>query len=355
MLRHFISCLLLLTGITFSCTSCASRSMIAHGLAAREANEVVVLLVSKGISAEKTPIAASNVGGSSSEQLWDISVPSNQITEALSVLNQAGLPRPKGTSLLDLFSKQGLVPSELQEKIRYQEGLSEQMATTIRKMDGIIDANVQISFSQDCDEEHTPITASVYIKHRGVLDNPNSVVVSKIKRLVASAVPGLLVENVSVVGDRAIYSEINLNNPWGDETPLVSIWGMTLSQESIFKFRSIFYIFMILLFLTLSAIVWLIWKTHLLIGHFGGIKSMIQVAPYQYQKENKVTEEQKPSNETNPNVPEKQETNENSSENESESKNENDKKDESQLPKDQKDESQPQQKDQKDESQSQKE
>lgn len=291
MFRRFISCLLLLTGIMFSCTSCASRSMIAHGLAIREANEVVVLLVSKGISAEKTPVAASNVGGGSSEQLWDITVPGSQITDALAILNQAGLPRPKGTSLLDLFSKQGLVPSELQEKIRYQEGLSEQLATTIRKMDGIVDANVQVSFSQECDDENVPITASVYVKHKGVLDNPNSIVVSKIKRLVASAVPGLIIENVSVVGDRAIYNNISLTNPWGDETPLVSIWGITLAQFSVVKFRLIFYIFMILLFLTLSLIVWLIWKTHLLFSHFGGIKSIIQVAPYQYQTEKKEEEE----------------------------------------------------------------
>lgn len=180
------------------------------------------------------------------------------------------------------------------------------MATTIRKMDGIIDANVQISFSQDCDEEHIPITASVYVKHRGVLDNPNSIVVSKIKRLVASAVPGLLVENVSVIGDRAIYNEISLTNPWGEESSLVSIWGMTLSQASVFKFRSIFYIFMILLFFTLSTIVWLIWKTHLLISHFGGFKSIIQITPYQYQKENKDAEKKTDSQDNNSNNSEKQ-------------------------------------------------
>ncbi len=194
------------------CSACDSRSIITHGLSGREANEIVVLLVSKGVSAQKIPQAASSTGGGASEQLWDISVPAAQITEALAILNQAGLPRMKGTSLLDLFAKQGLVPSEMQEKIRYQEGLSEQMATTIRKMDGIVDASVQISFSPE--EDQLPLTASVYIKHRGVLDNPNSIMVSKIKRLVASAVPGLCPENVSVVSDRASYSDITINGPW---------------------------------------------------------------------------------------------------------------------------------------------
>lgn len=252
------------------CSACDSRSIITHGLSGREANEIVVLLVSKGVSAQKVPQAASSTGGGASEQLWDISVPAAQITEALAILNQAGLPRMKGTSLLDLFAKQGLVPSEMQEKIRYQEGLSEQMATTIRKMDGIVDASVQISFSPE--EDQLPLTASVYIKHRGVLDNPNSIMVSKIKRLVASAVPGLCPENVSVVSDRASYSDITINGPWGlsDEIDYVSVWGIILAKNSLTKFRLVFYFLILLLFVLSCGLLWVIWKTHTLIAALGG-------------------------------------------------------------------------------------
>ena len=69
----------------FCCSACDSRSMIAHGLTGREANEIVVLLVSKGVSAQKVPQVAGSSGGGSSEQLWDISVPAAQITEALAM------------------------------------------------------------------------------------------------------------------------------------------------------------------------------------------------------------------------------------------------------------------------------
>ncbi|WP_080121561.1 type III secretion system inner membrane ring lipoprotein SctJ [Chlamydia suis] len=262
------------------CSACDSRSIITHGLSGREANEIVVLLVSKGVSAQKIPQAASSTGGGASEQLWDISVPAAQITEALAILNQAGLPRMKGTSLLDLFAKQGLVPSEMQEKIRYQEGLSEQMATTIRKMDGIVDASVQISFSPE--EDQLPLTASVYIKHRGVLDNPNSIMVSKIKRLVASAVPGLCPENVSVVSDRASYSDITINGPWGlsDEIDYVSVWGIILAKNSLTKFRLVFYFLILLLFVLSCGLLWVIWKTHTLIAALGGTKGFFNPAPY---------------------------------------------------------------------------
>ncbi|MBQ8498946.1 type III secretion system inner membrane ring lipoprotein SctJ [Chlamydia sp.] len=280
MFRYTFSRSLFLILALFCCSACDSRSMIVHGLSGRDANEIVVLLVSKGVSAQKVPQAASSTGGGSAEQLWDISVPAAQITEALAILNQAGLPRMKGTSLLDLFAKQGLVPSEMQEKIRYQEGLSEQMATTIRKMDGIVDASVQISFSPE--EDQLPLTASVYIKHRGVLDNPNSIMVSKIKRLVASAVPGLCPENVSVVSDRASYSDITINGPWGlsDEIDYVSVWGIILAKNSLTKFRLVFYFLILLLFILSCGLLWVIWKTHTLIAALGGTKGFFNPAPY---------------------------------------------------------------------------
>lgn len=137
------------------------------------------------------------------------------------------------------------------------------MATTIRKMDGIVDASVQISFSPE--EDQRPLTASVYIKHRGVLDNPNSIMVSKIKRLVASAVPGLYPENVSVVSDRASYSDITINGPWGlsDEMDYVSVWGIILAKHSLTKFRLVFYFLILLLFILSCGLLWVIWKhTH---------------------------------------------------------------------------------------------
>lgn len=280
MFRYTLSRSLFFILALFFCSACDSRSMITHGLSGRDANEIVVLLVSKGVAAQKVPQAASSTGGSG-EQLWDISVPAAQITEALAILNQAGLPRMKGTSLLDLFAKQGLVPSEMQEKIRYQEGLSEQMATTIRKMDGIVDASVQISFSPE-EEDQRPLTASVYIKHRGVLDNPNSIMVSKIKRLVASAVPGLCPENVSVVSDRASYSDITINGPWGlsDEMNYVSVWGIILAKHSLTKFRLVFYFLILLLFILSCGLLWVIWKTHTLISALGGTKGFFDPAPY---------------------------------------------------------------------------
>jgi type III secretion protein J len=267
---------ILSTLLTFA--SCTSRTTIVNSIPEREANEIVVLLNSKGIPAEKIPttVSATAAAGVAAEQMWDITVPASQITESLAILNHAGLPRVKTTSLLDLFGAQGLVPSDIQDKIRYQEGLSEQLAGTIRKMDGIIDANVQITFPSD-ELPAKQITASVYVKHRGILDNPNSLAITKIKRLVASAIPGLTTDNVSVVSDRALYADISLQTPQQleEERQYVSIWSVIVARDSATRFRLIFYSFIILIFILICALAWLIWKFFPLIQRKGGFSFLL--------------------------------------------------------------------------------
>lgn len=193
----------------FFFTSCSSTKTIVNALDEKDANEILVYLSSRNVDAIKVQNkeAAAGGGGGSKIVLWDIQVPSEQVTEAMALLNQVGLPRRRGQSLLNIFGGGGLVPSELQEKIRYQAGLAEQIATTIRKIDGILDAEVQISFPEEDPlnpgKKKGKITSSVYVKHSGVLDDPNSHLVQKIKRLVASSITGLDYDDVTVIGDRA--------------------------------------------------------------------------------------------------------------------------------------------------------
>lgn len=276
MSRHF---LFLISILLLFCAGCSTQTIIVNGIPEREANEIVVLLASKGIQAVKTEVAVS-AGQVSTAITYNISVPASQVTESLAILNHAGLPRVKGTSLLDLFGSKGLVPSALQDNIRYQEGLSEQLAATIRKMDGIIDANVQITFPKD-EEEHKILTASVYVKHRGILDNPNSITITKIKRLVASAVPGLSIENVSVVSDRALYADITLAPVQEEmEHQFATVWSLIVEKSSVVWLRLILYLFIIFLFLFACSVAWLFWKSWPIIRR-KGLWSVF--SPHQYQ------------------------------------------------------------------------
>jgi len=264
--------------------------MIVTDVDEREANEIIVFLASKGISAYKTAAASGGPGASSSSQKYAISVEEGKSTEAMAVLNQNGLPRIKGTNLLDLFAKQGLMTSDKEELIRYQAGLAEQIANTIRKIDGVIDADVQLSFPPENtgaigiqQQTQQKITAAVYVKHQGVLDDPNSHLVIKIKRLVASSVNGLDVNDVTVISDRSRFTDITLNPIPEDMTPkakeYVSIWSIVMSKNSASRFRFLFF-FLSFLVIMLSIISgWIIWKFYPTLKKRGGIKELLHPLP----------------------------------------------------------------------------
>jgi len=287
-LLPFLSALLLLAG-------CQKMSVIVTGVDEREANEMIVFLASKGIAASKSPFTSSAPGGAQGGSKWTISVDQKKSTEAMAVLNQNGLPRIKGPNLLDLFGKQGMMSSEKEDTIRYQAGLSEQIAGTIRKIDGVIDANVQISFpSSDSSNSSLPweqntqqkITAAVYVKHQGILDDPNSHLVIKIKRLVAGSVNGLDINDVTVISDKARFADIlpsqtseTLTPGMGDED-YVSIWSIVMSKSSAARFRVVFFFlcFFMIIFAVFAA--WLIWKIYPTLKARGGLKQLLQPSPF---------------------------------------------------------------------------
>lgn len=303
---HFLLLICLL--LVFS--SCESRRTIVNALDEKEANEISVFLSTRGIDVSKIKAAESGAGGGKAA-MFDISVRDDQAVEAMSLLNQVGLPRRRGQNLLGLFANVGLVPSEMQEKIRYQAGLAEQIASTIRKIDGVLDAEVQISFPEEDPlnpkaEKKQKITSSVYVKHSGVLDDPNSHLITKIKRLVAASITGLDFDNVTVIADRARFSELppesvgNLD----EEKQYVTVWSIILAKESLFRFRTLFFGFTLLFLLLLLSLLWIGWKVYPLLKPYGGLKELFNPHAIKTGTENQAppsTEEEKKANEATAN------------------------------------------------------
>lgn len=262
-------------------SACDSQKTIVNGLDEKEANEIIVFLSTRGLDASKVKSTEVAAGGSK-VTLWDIQVLQDQATEAMALLNQNGLPRRRGQNLLGLFANVGLVPSEMQDKIRYQAGLAEQIASTIRKIDGVLDADVQLSFPEEDPlnpnaEKKQKISASVYIKHSGVLDDPNSHLVTKVKRLVAASITGLDFDNVTVIGDRARFSDLPsgiLASALEEEKQYVTVWSIVIAQDSLFRFRLMFFTFTLLSLALLLLLIWVIWKVHPLLKEYGGIKAL---------------------------------------------------------------------------------
>lgn len=277
-------------------TGCSSKRTIVNDLDEKEANEILVYLSGQGIEASKVQNAGGG-GGGNKVVLWNIQVSEDRASEAMALLNQAGLPRRRRQGLLDIFSSSGLVPSELQEKIKYQAGLAEQIASTIRKIDGVLDAEVQISFPEE-DPLAPPgtkkgkIVASVYVKHNGVLDDPNSHLIPKIKRLVAASVAGLDYDNVTVIGDRARGPSLKSIERTGEpEKEYVNVWSIILAKESVTRFQILFFGFIIVILLLTLCFVWLFWKVFPLLQKYGGFKELFHVHPIPLEP--KATEKEK--------------------------------------------------------------
>ena len=174
----------------------------------------------------------------------------------------------------------------MQEKIRFQAGLGEQIASTIRKIDGVLDADVQISFPEEDPlnpgANKQKITASVYVKHSGVLDDPNAHLITRIKRLVAGSVPGLDFDNVTVIGDKARFSEGPLGGfqaSYEEERPFVNVWSLIIAKDSLTRFQILFFSFTIAILIFLLALIWLLWKLFPILKRTGGFKQLFSFHP----------------------------------------------------------------------------
>lgn len=277
--------------LALSLCGCSDSKSIVTGVDEREANVIVVFLQSKGIPATKEPVSSQGAVGGEGPVIarFNINVEASQAIDAMSILNSNGLPRRQGTNLLDLFGKPGLMSTDKEETIRYQAGLSQQLANMILLIDGVIDATVQLSFPDQTattPEGTIPnkITAAVFVKHQGIIDDPNSHLENKIKRLVSGSINGLDINDVTVVSDRSRFTDISLN-PFNESLAsgskeYVKIWSMVMNKESATTFRTIFF-FLLMIAIVLAVVSgWILWKIYPLLRRNGGFKEFLNPVPF---------------------------------------------------------------------------
>jgi len=265
---------------------CESSHTIVNNIDERQANEIVVFLSSYGITAQKLPsTSGGGVGGTGPSNMWNIAVPPTKTTEAMSILNRVGLPRRTGKSLLDLFGQTGLMSSDKQETIRYQMGLEKDLENMIRQIDGVVDAVVKLSFPEEqgigAEATKEKPRAAVFVKHEGVVDNPNSHLVTKIRRLIASSVAELTFDNVTVVSDRSRFTDVS---PQGDsltslpDQQMATIWSITMQESGVSRFRTLFFIFSLLIIFFAALAGWMAWKLYPLLPK-GGLRRLFSLRP----------------------------------------------------------------------------
>lgn len=267
-MRSFKAFLLAITFLIL--TGCETNLPIVNNVDEREANEIIVYLANNNIQGQKIPASTGEIavaGGASNT--WNIAVSQENSVRAMALLNEVGLPRRSGTNLLALFAKQGLMSSDREETIRYHAGLAEELKNTIRKMDGVLDADVQISFpiEEPAPGETPPkITSAVYVKHMGVFDDPNNHLESKIKRLIAGSIPKMEYDSVSVISDKSRFMNAMISpssqiaSTLGGEKDYVKLWSITMTKSSVGTFRTLFIMMILIIFTFGGALVWMIYK-----------------------------------------------------------------------------------------------
>lgn len=178
----------MLAGMLLLLAACGARVDLFSAANESEANEVLSVLLDAGISARKT----------STKEGISISVEGPEVARALDILGSRGLPRARFEGMGQIFRKEGLVSSPLEERARYIYALSEELTNTLSQMDGVLTARVHVVLPErgGVGETTTPSTAAVFIKHQ--TGYSLDALQPQIRKLVTHAIPGLTEDRVSI-------------------------------------------------------------------------------------------------------------------------------------------------------------
>jgi type III secretion protein J len=162
-------------------SGCSDETDLLSGLSEQDSNDVVASLADQHINAHKRAEKTGVV----------ISVATADISRVVRVLDAAGLPRRSRTSLGEIFKKEGVISTPLEERARYIYALSQELEATLSQIDGVIVARVHVVLPERIapGEPVQPASAAVFIKHTSALD-PDSVR-GRIQQMVVSSIPGM--------------------------------------------------------------------------------------------------------------------------------------------------------------------
>lgn len=156
-MRHAIqsACAALLA---LALSACSTETLYAD-LPEQQANEVHAALIAAGIDARKGP--------SVSKKGWAISLPRAQFASAMDTLRARGLPAPAYQSLGEVFAKEGITSSPIEDRARFIHAREQELARTLSEYDGVVAAHVHINLPapDPLAEEKEGASASVVIFH----------------------------------------------------------------------------------------------------------------------------------------------------------------------------------------------
>nr|WP_314576623.1 type III secretion inner membrane ring lipoprotein SctJ [uncultured Pseudomonas sp.] len=198
-----------------------------NNLQQREANAMVAVLLRDGIPASRKV--------QDNGQLTVV-VDEKRFAEAMTALDEAGLPGQSFSNMGQVFKSNGLVSSPVQERAQMVYALSEELSHTVSQIDGIVSARVHVVLPDNdlLKRVISPSSASVLVRYDPATDIEP--LIPQIKTLVANGISGLSYEGVSVT---AVKASTVPTARVGVQPRLASFLGVWLLEDNLPQARLI--------------------------------------------------------------------------------------------------------------------
>ena len=242
--RRFSIAYILLALVLIAVAGCGKTELYSQ-LDEQQGNEMLALLMQHKISSEKQPEKGNRVS---------LHVSSNEIPAAMELLQKNGYPKDKFSTIEELFDTDKLIASPYEDRTRYVYGLSQELADTLSRVDGVMTARVHLVIPPEDTEEVRVSSAAVFIRHNPSYDLDEHV--PQIKSIVASGIENLDYEAVNVALFPATNQEdlVHLNGE-----PLRSILAVELAAGSVGNFYALFATLAGFLVLSITANLYFFW------------------------------------------------------------------------------------------------
>ncbi|KAF1019968.1 MAG: Nodulation protein NolT [Pseudomonas sp.] len=217
---------LLLIGLLASLLQACDMDLYTN-LSEREANAMVAVLQRDGIPASRKV--------QDNGQL-KVVVDEQRFAEAMSVLDNAGLPQQTFSNMGQVFKGNGLVSSPVQERAQMVYALSEELSHSVSEIDGIVSARVHVVLPDNdlLKRVISPSSASVLVRYDPGTDI--NTLIPQIKTLVANGISGLTYEGVSVTAIKAAVAASQ--NP--AQPRLARFMGLWMLEDNVNQARLLF-------------------------------------------------------------------------------------------------------------------
>ena len=178
--------------VVIGLSGCSDQVILQSGLSEHDSTEIIAELTLRQL----------NVSKKIDKNGITLLVNRNDSNEAIHILSSNSFPRKKKVDFGDVFQKNGIISSPIEERARYIYAISQQLESTLEEIDGVILAKVSIVLSERVHpgEGIQPASASVFLKHNNLLI-PDSIEL-RVRELVAASIPGLVNQssnNVAVI------------------------------------------------------------------------------------------------------------------------------------------------------------